>query len=155
RLAALASIQATLARTQSGQADLEDIVRQELVHSVGSDEGIEVEGPTILLKGRTVELIALALHELAANAVKFGALSTGGRLAVTWTHAPTAPGSGQNLILSWKETGVASADPDHAGFGLELIKRGLPYELDADVAVDFTPTGLECTILLPLGRGGA
>lgn len=154
RLAALANVQATLARTQDGQADLEDIVRQELVHSVGSDEDIDVSGPAVSLRGRMVELIALALHELAANAVKFGTLSNGGRLAVTWEERPATSDHGPTLILLWSETGRAAADErGRTGFGLELIQRGLPYELDARVAVDFS-AGLRCKIEVPLAKAG-
>lgn len=151
RLAALANVQVTLARTATGRADLEDIVRQELVHSFGSDEGVVIDGPAIALRGRMVELIALALHELAANAIKFGESPTGRGLAVTWEERRQPPDE-HTLLLTWKEPGRPFVtETARSGFGLELIQRGLPYELDARVDVKHTTSGLICRIELPLG----
>ena len=154
RLAALANVQATLARTPDGRADLEDIIRQELVHSFGSDEGIAVSGPTMALRGRMVELIALAVHELAANAVKFGSVEGHDGLSIVWDARPAAQADERVLVLDWIEAGGGPLAPDRTGFGLELVQRGLPYELDAQVDVDFSGQGLRCRIEIPLGAGG-
>jgi two-component sensor histidine kinase len=154
RLAALAQVQTTLARTRDGRADLEDLVRQELVHSLGTDDGVEIAGPPIALRGRRVELLALALHELAANAVKFGSLSRGGRLSITWEDRPATADRARSLLISWLEQSDTPALPAASqGFGHELVQRGLPYELDARVEIDFLTSGLRCTIDLPLDAG--
>ena len=153
RLAALGHVETTLSRTHDGRADLEDIVRQELVHSLGSDEGVVVQGPAVALRGKIAELVALALHELSANAVKFGALSGGGAVSITWTLSDDTP---QQLSLVWAETWAPTSPVmEHRGFGLSLIEQGLPYELGAEVETRFEQDGLVCAISLPLRPRGS
>src|SRR5690606_24622801 len=104
----------------------------ELVQSFGSDDAVEIGGPPLALRGRSVELLALAIHELAVNAVKFGALANRGRVSVTWEERAGA--QGRLLALTWAEENVPTLEnPRRRGFGLELIERGLPYELEARV----------------------
>jgi two-component sensor histidine kinase len=86
------------------------------------------------------------LHELATNAVKHGALSaTSGRVMLTWEL------DRDRLHLSWRESGgPIVTEPTHRGFGSTLINASIPYELGGTVALDFAPTGVRCTITLPL-----
>lgn len=156
RLVALAQVQTTLARSIDGRVDLEDVVRQELMHSLGSDSLVTVDGPAVRLRGKIAELVALGLHELAANAVKFGALDGSGAVSVTWQLVSEAEDDPQRLVLTWSETGAA-AQPvmAHRGFGMALIERGLPYELDATVTTEIGERGLACRIDLPLRPRGA
>ena len=98
-------------------------------------------------------MLALAVHELATNSVKFGALSGGGgRLAVRWSIAAEEP---RRLSIEWIETGVAvvAAAPIHSGFGREYIEQALPYQLDATTSFELRPGGLTCRIsLMPESR---
>jgi two-component sensor histidine kinase len=96
----------------------------------------------------------MAVHELAANAGKFGALSTSaGHVDVNWTVEET--GERCMLSLLWAEQGgPAVGTPQRQGFGLRLIQDGLAYELDADVQLDFTSDGIRCTIDFPLESTG-
>jgi two-component system CheB/CheR fusion protein len=110
-------------------------------------------GPSVRLSIRGAETMALTLHELTTNALKFGALTTDdGHIAVTWyVDESTEPGW---LRWHWVETGVsmAATTPPRRGFGQELIERVLPYELDARTRFAFAPGGLLCDIALPINE---
>jgi two-component system CheB/CheR fusion protein len=95
----------------------------------------------------------LALHELATNSLKFGALTTPqGRITVHWqTDWSRSP---PRLRVSWIETGVkiATVAPRRRGFGQELIEHTLPYQLNAQTRFTFLPGGLHCVIDIPLNE---
>jgi two-component sensor histidine kinase len=89
--------------------------------------------------------MALAVHELATNAAKHGALSSPqGRVIVTWAL------KNDGLALDWREDGgPAVSPPRRTGFGRMLLERALKLELDSHVSLDFHSEGLKCTILIP------
>jgi two-component system, chemotaxis family, CheB/CheR fusion protein len=92
----------------------------------------------------------MAFHELASNAAKYGALSTDtGALAVSWT---VSHNSGATLHFMWTESGGPriAGPPSQRGFGSTLIERTLSHEMDAIVRQEFRPSGLYCTIDIPL-----
>lgn len=145
RLAALARTQRILVRTGSFDIDLEEMVRGELLAQAAREDTV-VQGPSVRLSLKAAEALGLALHELAINAVKYGALAgSDGHLAVTWRV------DDQGLLLEWRESGVAAVDPQpgHCGFGREWVERGLPYQLKASTELEFLPGGVVCTIALP------
>jgi PAS domain S-box-containing protein len=111
-------------------------------------EGIAVAGPPVLLSSRVARALGMALHELATNAVKHGALSqAGGRLAVTW-HVDQATGT---LHLCWRESGMSGLEkPRAAGFGSTIIDNILPSEVGGSVNRNFTGQGLVCSITIPV-----
>lgn len=156
RLRALARTQNVLTRTATGRIDLDELVREELLTHAPQEPGqIEIAGPEIRLRDRAAEIFALALHELATNAVKYGALAQPkGHIAVTWRVLKTS--AGERLSLEWRESGVPALDPEPTrhGFGRDLIERGLPYELGAATSLEFLPGGVRCTIELPLEAQG-
>jgi two-component sensor histidine kinase len=102
-----------------------------------------------------VQTLALGLHELATNAVKYGALSRPeGRLAVRWSLTDGDNGE-RRLRVEWRESGVpVSLPPDgqplRQGYGRELIEQALPYQLSAETVYELTPEGVRCTITLPI-----
>ena len=149
RLNALARVQSVLARVPGG-VDLEDLIRDELAASLAREgEQVEIGGPRVILKEKAVEVLAMALHELTINALKFGALSRPeGRLSIHWRPV------GAFLQLDWWEQGVAvlNINPARVGFGRDLLERGLHYDLAANATLDFAPGGARCTIELPLGE---
>src|SRR6185437_15679234 len=113
------------------------------------DARVELAGPEVALNHRSVQTLALAVHELATNARKHGALSTStGRLAVT-RNVVTA--EGPRLLLDWRETGV-NIPPGSAsfGYGRELIERALPYTLNARTIFHLAAEGVHCRVDLPL-----
>jgi two-component sensor histidine kinase len=94
--------------------------------------------------------LAMALQELATNAVKYGALSNpAGEIRVHWE---LSKGEGRyDLNVRWEESGgPAVAKPKRRGFATRLIERTVKQELGGDVSVEFSPTGLVCDIRVPL-----
>jgi two-component system CheB/CheR fusion protein len=148
RLSALARTQKMLARAGAFESDLEELVREELLAHAA--DRATVEGPEIRLSQKAAEALGLALHELATNAVKFGALAHGGAIAVTWRVEDDA------LLLEWRESDVPAMDarPGHCGFGREWIEQGLAYQLGAQTQLQFLPGGVVCALRLPLHRVG-
>jgi two-component system CheB/CheR fusion protein len=152
RIEAFARVQAAVTRNPFAGIDLATLLADGLL-AVGAHEGERVRalmGPKIHLRPKAAETVALALHELATNAVKYGALSAKkGRIAIDWSLAEVD--GHPRLVLRWIETGVPLADgqPRRRGFGTELIERTLVYDLGGKSALDFTPDGLHCTISLP------
>jgi two-component system, chemotaxis family, CheB/CheR fusion protein len=100
----LARVQGLVAREDRPELELGELVRSEIAaHQADGHSNIRIEGPPITLREKAAETLALALHELATNAIKYGALSdSSGRLVVTWRIRDD-----ETLVLEWEETGVA------------------------------------------------
>lgn len=116
---------------------------------------VQLSGPEVELEAETAQVMALALHELATNALKHGALGQQGSLSVSWQIDGRA--AKPRLGLDWRESGVVmppEAPRRSTGFGRTLIETALPYDLGAKTRLDFTPTGVCCRIELPLGQAG-
>jgi two-component system CheB/CheR fusion protein len=151
RLDTLARTQGVFTRSGDAALDLEELIRQELLAVAAREEQIALKGPALRLRREAAEIMALAVHELTTNAVKYGALcEPAGRLNVAWRLINTS--AGQRLSLEWREAGVRALDsqPHRNGFGRELIERGLPYELGATTALEFSPGGVRALIEVPL-----
>jgi two-component system CheB/CheR fusion protein len=117
---------------------------------------VTLDGPPgVELRSLHVQILALGLHELTTNAVKYGALAhPGGRLVVRWRVCETPP-EPPHLLVDWRETGVLDMPlPDQpargGGYGRQLIERALPYQLGARTDYRFEPDGVHCVIELPL-----
>ncbi len=125
---------------------VEDGVLEAFRH--GDPLALSIEGEDVLLPPRVSTVMAMALHELATNALKHGALSvTDGRVSVRWEAIRSPETSKPVLHVVWHESGGPPvAAPTHHGFGLELIKGGLSYESHGRVDITFHPTGLRCDI---------
>jgi two-component sensor histidine kinase len=150
RLGAIARVQGLLLRAPDARVDLEELVRMELLAQSIVDDRTLVEGPRILLAGKTAETLGLALHELTTNAIKFGALSgLRGTVRVAWQHDPRDAGT---LQIEWREQSEQAGDAtlSQRGFGFELIEKTLPYELNARTSLSMAERGLVCVIRLPL-----
>ena len=125
---------------------LADLLDGELRPYASRSEGqIGLVGPNVTLSSRVAQALGMAVHELATNALKYGALSVpAGRLAVTWQVTAGA------LRLNWTETGLTGlVIPQSNGFGSTIIDRILPAETAGSVTRRFAPTGLVCTIEVP------
>lgn len=158
RLSALARVQGLLSRREGGlRVPFDALIREELSAHVGLDEKgcssqVTTEGPPgVRLRSALVQTLALGLHELATNAVKYGALAKPeGHLRVAWRVEDVGPQE-QRLFIDWRETGVTDLPKDEAqprggGYGRELIERALPYQLGARTSYGFENDGLHCTI---------
>lgn len=156
RLDTVSKYHGEVTRSPTGTIDLETLVLDELLNfSAGADSPISVEGPPVALSHELAENIGMAVHELATNAMKFGALSErSGQLDVRWavSHEPA-----QRLSLEWRESGIAivASAPLHSGFGREFIEQALPYQLNADTSFELRPGGLLCRISMLLEQEGA
>ena len=134
-----------------------ELVRLEL-RALGAHldgQRVMVGGPEVALPHRSVQILALSLHELATNARKYGALATAeGRLAVTWRV--TVEGGNRHLALEWRESGVTPYEktaPTRKGFGRTLIEESLPYQLDAKTRLEFGDNDVCCSVLMTLEPG--
>lgn len=152
RLSALSRVQSLVGGTMADEIDLGEIVRLELQAIGSAAEGkVAIAGPPVKLGFELVQTFGLALHELATNALKYGALKDeNGRLEISWEVLPTKGGVPQ-LTLNWQESGVTSMpDKPGKGFGRELIERALKYTLHAKADFSFGPDGISCRVELPL-----
>jgi PAS domain S-box-containing protein len=149
RLSALSRSHDLLTRENYSNAGLRDIVTDALEPfgvSGAHSERLIVTGENIRLSPRVTLALAIALNELATNAVKYGAFSNeAGTIEIAWTTA--ASSSGTQLILKWTEKGGPTVSaPSRKGFGLQVIERGLAQELQGSVHLEFRPTGLLFTL---------
>lgn len=145
----------TLARIRDrtdtfGEAPLHSLVSDELmVHLAREGERAMLAGPRVHLRPKAAQVLALAMHELASNAVEHGALGRDlGRVGVTWRVGSHE--AEPILVLTWKETGGRSAEPSRRGFGTEVLKDMLAYDLRARVDLAYEADGLRCVIRIPL-----
>jgi two-component sensor histidine kinase len=132
-------------------APLRDVIQRTLTpHIAHGSSRLTLEGPDLWLHPNRALSLALALHELATNAVKYGALSNEtGRIAVSWSiEQETAE---RQLELEWAESGGPPVRaPRRRGFGSRLIERSLARDLGGQAKLAFEPAGLRCHITAPL-----
>jgi len=153
RLQALAASHDLLIRESWYGASLGELVRSQLgVYLDGVAAQVSIEGPAIAIKPEAARNLGLALHELAVNAAKFGALSVpAGRVAITWNRLENVDGSA--VELDWREKlGPKVKARRRKGFGSIVIERNLARALDAKVELEFDPDGLHCHIVIPANQ---
>jgi two-component system, chemotaxis family, CheB/CheR fusion protein len=153
RLNAFARTQAMVTRDPEGGVDLEYLVVEEMLgYNAREGEQLRISGPPVRFQPKAAETFALAIHELATNAIKYGALSKPtGRVDVSWRLDDSA---GQTeLMFDWQERGGPRVDPaQRTGFGTELLEKTLAFELKGKTSLNYDPSGLHCTIAIPLSR---
>lgn len=146
RIGALSNAHRLLASSRWEGADLNRLVDEEFApYRAGGKERVSVRGPVVVLPPATAQTIALALHELATNAAKYGALSReAGHVDLTWRL------SDGRLELSWKESnGPQIVPPSRRGYGSRAIVAGIERQLGGIVKFDWQPNGLSCTLSVP------
>ncbi len=155
RLLALARGHDVLTRENWEGASLRDVIGEAFaayrkLHS-GESDAVEIEGPDLWVTPAAALSFSMALHELCTNALKYGALGVPeGRVRITWS-VPVSPSSGQRLVMRWEEHGGPPVTPPtRKGFGSRLIQDGLARELHGTVGLAYEPTGVVCTIDVPL-----
>lgn len=154
RLAAFGRAHDLLTAANWAAAPLQDVIDTAL-GPYSTDEGrITVSGPPLVVKSRQALALSLAIHELATNALKYGALSVpGGRVSITWTSEAHA--SEQQFIFVWQEFGGPPvSEPAGVGFGSRLISRTLKDDFRGSVKVSYGSTGLICRLTAPLENLG-
>ncbi|MCF6371184.1 PAS domain-containing protein [Rhizobium sp. TRM95001] len=151
RLSALAAAHNLLTRRHWEKAFLSEIISSSLHATAGEASArVVLEGPEVVVSPQTAVSLAMAVHELSTNAIKYGALSTDvGEVAVTWEVSKSE--ARPRLRLEWREDGGPTVTaPTRKGFGTRMIERGLAAELQGQVALEFAPDGLRCVIDAPL-----
>ena len=147
RLMAIAATHNVLTDENWAAASLRQIVEGSLRPYRNANHEVRVDGPDLMVSPKPAVVMALAFHELAINALKYGALSApGGEVEVRWTSQP-----GARLLVTWTERGGPPvARPSRRGFGSRIIELALASELDGEVELDYRPEGLVCTLHAPL-----
>ena len=150
RLQSLAAAHDLLVRDSWRGASMRELIQAQLAAYI-DDEGqrVSMSGPAIALKPEAAQTLGLALHELAANAARFGAFSAdAGRVVIAWERMqrPRA----EALVLDWREEGGPPVKARRKrGFGAAAIERNLALALAADVSLDFDSVGVHCRIVIP------
>jgi PAS domain S-box-containing protein len=149
RIEALANVHSLFAKSHWTGAELGSLVKQELSpYSRNGHMVTVIDGPTIVLEPDLAQTIAVALHELATNAAKYGALSVAtGRVRVNWSRSADA---GARLVLRWTEVGGPPVKPPTCkGFGSHMMETMVRRHEGGDVHLDWHAEGLVCEIALP------
>jgi PAS domain S-box-containing protein len=153
RLQALAASHDLLVRESWYGASLNELIRSQLAGYLDRSSGqVSIDGPPIALKPEAAQNLGLALHELAVNAAKYGALSVpAGRVSITWSQPEST--SGNAIALEWREQlGPKVKGRRKKGFGSMVIERNLTRAFDAEVNLEFDPDGLRCHIVIPASQ---
>ena len=141
-----------LTRERWTGAPLRDVIQRTMApHAADGSARLALDGPDLWLNPNRALSVALAIHELATNAVKYGSLSVdAGGVVVRWRIHDRA--SCRELELEWVEHGGPPVDPKpkRRGFGSKLIERSLARELGGEVKLAFEPDGLRCRIVAPI-----
>ena len=156
RIGAFSRVQVAVTRNPLAGFDLAEMISEELCSCAAREgEKFILRGPPVRLKAKAAENIGLAIHELATNAVKHGALSVErARIDVRWRKEQR--GSEAWLVLDWIESGMNGhpVKQRREGFGSILLRQTLAYDLGAEVALVYEPSGFCCQIALPLVADG-
>jgi len=156
RLLALSRAHDVLTRENWHSADVHDIVAGAVApYESAPGARFTVSGPPCRMNPKRALALAMALHELATNAVKYGALSRdAGEVHITWdcTHAQ----AGAAMRFTWRESGGPAVEtPTRHGFGSRLLQRGLRSDLGGDVELDYAPGGVVFNATAPLDAAPA
>ena len=150
RIRALSATHDLLTMSDWGTTPIRAVVEAELVpYAQKGDHETELQGPEVALAPNDALSLGLAMHELATNAAKYGALSQGGgKVTVDWRLVA------ENLVrIEWRESGGPPVPPKRGrGFGTDLIERIVAHELKNPVELDFAPDGVRCMLTIPVRR---
>ena len=151
RLVSLAKAHDILTLGQWRGGDLRELVTGALEAYSGDARAprFDIHGPPVRLRPKALLALSMAVHELATNAVKYGALSNeSGRVEIAWELGETTP---QRFRLEWRERGGPPVEtPRKRGFGSRLVEEGLGQDIAAEVHLSFAGEGLKCTIEAPV-----
>jgi PAS domain S-box-containing protein len=151
RLQALSANQDLLIESSWRGAEISRLMRLQLsqIENLPADR-VDLEGPSLFLVPTAAQALGIALHELATNAVRFGALSVpAGQVAIVWS-VEAGPEGGDELAVSWRESGGPEVGaPEYAGFGTAIIKRITGQSMGGRVTTTYAPTGLTWELRAP------
>ena len=148
RVRALSATHNLLMQTSWGPTSIVEVIQAEMAPYFEADRRkIVLEGPDAAIAPNDALSLGLLLHELVTNAAKFGALSTAaGSLSLTWSITQE-----QQILFDWREEGGPPPPSDRKrGFGSDLIEKVISRELRSDIKLQFSPSGVRCTFLVPI-----
>ena len=148
RITALAKTHTLLATKRWSASTLHELIVQQLEpYTRDRADAVRIGGPRLLVNPKQALTLSLVMHELAANAAKYGALSVPhGRVEIGWQIGPE-----RSLRLSWQEVGGPRvAPPSRRGFGSQLIEFNIAHEFGGEARLDYRPAGAECVLTIPL-----
>lgn len=148
RLAALSKAQDILMPTNWKNADIRDVVTAAMAPHRTGEKRISIDGPRVTLTPQQAVGLSLAIHELATNATKYGALqSSTGRIAITWSI------KGGEFVFEWTETGGPRVIlPERRGFGSKLIENIVASYFDGEGRIMFDAAGIQFRLAGNLDR---
>ena len=152
RIQALAQAHTLLFESDWSSGDLKVLLQQALsAYHVDHARRVLIDGAPIALKPKQALGLRLIMHELATNAIKFGAFSTkGGTVHLSWQIEQTDDRQRQ-VRVRWEERGGPTVEaPKQLGFGDRLIKTACEYDLEGEARFDYPPEGLICEIAFPI-----
>ncbi len=146
RVRALAHTHELLSKSRWQGADVRNLVEEEMAPYAESGR-IAVSGPSAILPAEKAQTLGIALHELATNAAKYGALSCkDGRVAIDWTY------DNSTLRFGWVESGGPPVvKPTRSGFGTKIINASLTEPKGSRATFDWDPAGVRCSIVMVCG----
>jgi len=146
RIQSMAKAHSLLSQSRWEGVSINSLLMEELDPYIHGNHGVEIDGPDLVLTSKSALALSLAIHELATNAAKYGALSApGGRVSIRWAVSEQG-----GLSLSWTESdGPAVTPPSRSGFGTTLIERALAMETDGQATLRYPPGGVVCDVALP------
>ena len=153
RVHALTAAYALLSRQSWTPVQLDEIIAEELRPFMAGDRtNLIFTGPTVLLDPRGALALGMAIHELATNAAKYGALSVPeGDVKISWEIVSAS--AGDQLLLHWVEqNGPSVTEPVKRGFGSTLIERALSHDLNGNAQIEFRAEGVRATVRAPLPK---
>ena len=148
RVRALSATHNLLMQTSWGPTSIVEVIQTEMAPYFENDRRkILLDGPDVVIAPNDALSLGLLIHELVTNAAKFGALSTAaGSLSLTWSIT-----QGQQILFDWREEGGPPPPSDRKrGFGSDLIEKVISRELRSDIKLEFPPSGVRCTFLVPI-----
>lgn len=150
RIHSMAAAHSLLSQNRWNGVNLADLVDSQLA-PYATAANMTIGGPDVVLGPTVTQAVAMALHELVTNAVKYGALSSpNGHVSVKWNRQP-ADGASTRVKIEWRENGGPPVvTPAKSGYGTSLIREMIPHELGGAVDLAFVTEGVCCEIDVPL-----
>jgi two-component sensor histidine kinase/CHASE1-domain containing sensor protein len=147
RIRALSATHDLLTQSEWGTTPIRSVIEAELTPYARSDAAVDIDGPHVELAPNDALSLGLAIHELATNAAKYGALSTpDGHVAIRWTLENPRLAS-----VHWREAGGPPVPESRSrGFGTDLIEKIVAHELRHPVELNFAPGGVTCRLFVPV-----
>ncbi|RNJ62221.1 MAG: PAS domain S-box protein [Porphyrobacter sp. IPPAS B-1204] len=154
RLQAMGRTQSTLTRSPGRNVDLAELVSEELLVHAAQPHQYHIDGPAVALSPHAAEIVTLAIHELATNSIKYGALGDSGYIRIVWAIENRDDTCW--ISLRWQETSPPrKSKAIRKGFGRRLIEERVPYELDGKGRFSLHDTGVLAELEFPLTDGGS